>query len=183
MTTDPTADTHATTEAYGDDHHSDVFPPFDPATFPSQLLWLAISFAALYILMSKLALPKVGANIEKRQAAIDTDLAAADADRQKTDAAIAAYEKALAEAKAKARGIATETRDAIQADLAAKRNAAEADLSTKVAEAEARIAQTKAEALTHVDEIAAETAQAVVSQLVGEVSADSVRAVVAKVKG
>lgn len=183
LTTDPTADTHATTEAYGDDHHSDVFPPFDPATFPSQLLWLAISFAALYILMSKLALPKVGSNLEKRQATIDADLAAADADRQKTDAAIAAYEKALAEAKAKARGIAGESRDAIQADLAGKRNAAEADLAAKVSAAEARIAQTKAEALTHVDEIAAETAQAVVSQLVGEVSADSVRAVVAKVKG
>ncbi|KKB10186.1 hypothetical protein VE26_01585 [Devosia chinhatensis] len=183
MTTDPTTDTHASTAAYGDDHHSDVFPPFDPATFPSQLLWLAITFAALYVLMSKLALPKVGQTLEKRQAAIDADLAAADADRQKTDAAIAAYEKALAEARSRAQGIAAETRDAIQADLAGKRNAAEADLTAKVTAAEARIAQTKAEALTHVDEIAAETAQAVVGQLIGDVSADSVRAGVAKVKG
>ena len=111
------------------------------------------------------------------------DLAAADADRQKTDAAIAAYEKALAEAKAKAQGIANQTREAIQADLSAKRSAAEADLSAKVSAAEARIAQTKAEALTHVDEIAAETAQAVVGQLVGDVPPASVRAAVAKVKG
>lgn len=183
LTTDPTADTHAGTAAYGDDHHSDVFPPFDATTFPSQLLWLAIAFALLYLLMSKLALPKVGQTIDKRQATIEADLAAADADRQKTDAAIAAYEAALAEAKAKAQGIASQNRDAIQADLAAKRSAAEADLSAKVSAAEARIAQTKAEALTHVDEIAAETAQAVVGQLVGDVSPDSVRAVVAKVKG
>lgn len=180
---DPTADTHATTEAHGGDGHSDVFPPFDPATFPSQLLWLAISFAALYILMSKVALPKVGSTIEKRQSTIDADLAAADADRQKTDAAIAAYEKALAEAKANAQSIANASREAIQADLAAKRSAAEADLAGKVSAAEARIATTKAEALTHVDEIAAETAQAVVSQIVGDVSSDSVRAAVAKVKG
>lgn len=180
---DPTADTHATTEAHGGDHGSDVFPPFDPATFPSQLLWLAISFGALYLLMSKLALPRIGGILENRKLTIDTDLAAADADRQKTDAAIAAYEQALAEARSNAQGIAAQTRDAIQADLAAKRAAAEADLSGKVTAAEARIAQTKAEALTHVDEIAAETAQAVVAQLVGDVPAESVRAAVAKAKG
>jgi F-type H+-transporting ATPase subunit b len=180
---DPTADTHATTEAHGDTGHSDVFPPFDPATFPSQLLWLAITFGALYLLMSKLALPRIGGILENRKTLIDTDLAAADADRQKTDAAIAAYEKALAEAKAKAQGIANQTREAIQADLSAKRSAAEADLTAKVSAAEARIAQTKAEALTHVDEIAAETAQAVVGQLVGDVPPASVRAAVAKVKG
>ncbi|SFV36291.1 F-type H+-transporting ATPase subunit b [Devosia crocina] len=180
---DPTADTHTGTEAHYDDGHSDVFPPFDPATFPSQLLWLAISFAALYLLMSKVALPKVGSTLEKRQATIDADLAAADADRQKTDAAIASYEKALAEAKAKAQSIAAQSRDAIQADLAQKRGAAETDLATKVSAAEARIAETKTAALAHVDEIAVETAQAVVGQIVGTVSPDSVRAAVAKVKG
>lgn len=180
---DPTADTHATTEAHGGEHGSGVFPPFDASTFPSQIVWVVICFAALYVLMSKLALPRIGGILENRKTMIDTDLAAADADRQKTDAAIAAYEKALAEARSKAQGIAAETRDAIQADLAAKRNAAEADLTAKVTAAEARIAGTKAEALTHVDEIATETAQAVVSQLVGDVSSDSVRAAVAKVKG
>jgi F-type H+-transporting ATPase subunit b len=133
--------------------------------------------------MSKVALPKVGSTLERRQATIDADIAAADADRQKTDAAIAAYEKALAEAKAKAQGIAAATRDAIQADLSAKRAAAESDLTAKVTAAEARIAATKAEALTHVDEIASETAQAVVTQLVGDVSSDSVRAAVIKAKG
>ena len=179
---DPTADTHATTEAHGGEHESGVFPPFDPATFPSQLLWLAITFGALYLLMSKIALPRIGGILENRKSIIDADLAAADASRQKTEAAIAAYETALAEAKAKAQGIANQTREAIQADLAAKRSAVEADLTGKVATAEARIASTKAEALTHVDEIATETAQTVVTQLVGDVSTDSVRAAVAKAK-
>jgi F-type H+-transporting ATPase subunit b len=179
---DPTAGTHATTEAHGDEHGSGVFPPFDPATFPSQLLWLAITFGLLYVLMSRVALPRVGEILANRKAIIDADLAAADASRQKTDAAIAAYEQALAAAKAKAQGIANETREGIQADLAAKRNAVETDLSAKVSAAEARISATKAEALTHVDEIATETAQTVVAQLVGEVPADSVRAAVAKAK-
>lgn len=180
---DPTADTHATTEAHGgEEHGSGVFPPFDPATFPSQLLWLAITFGALYLLMSKVALPRIGGILENRKGIIDADLAAADASRQQTDAAIAAYEKALAEAKAKAQGIANENRDRIQADLAAKRGVVEADLTAKVTAAEQRIAVTKAEALTHVDEIATETARTVVTQLVGDVPADSVRAAVAKAK-
>lgn len=177
---DPTADTHATTEAHGEDHGSGVFPPFDPATFPSQLLWLAISFAALYLLMSKVALPRVGSILADRKARIDADLAAADASRQKTDAAIAAYETALAEAKSKAQGIAAQTSDAIKAELATKRQAVEADLSAKVSAAETRIAATKAEAMTHVDEIAAETAQTVVTQLVGDIPTDGVKAAVAK---
>lgn len=179
---DPTADTHSTAEVHHDEAHG-VFPPFDPATFPSQLLWLAITFGALYVVMSRVALPRLGGILENRRMLIDADLAAADADRQKTDAAIAAYEKALAEAKSNAQAIATQTREAINADLAAKRSVAETDLASKVSAAEARIAQTKAEALTHVDEIAAETAQAVVTQLVGDVSPESVRAAVAKVKG
>ncbi len=177
---DPTANTHATTEASGGEHESGVFPPFDPSTFASQLLWLAITFGALYLLMSRVALPRIGGILDDRKGRIDADLAAADASRQKTDAAIAAYEAALAAAKSKAQGIANESREAIKADIAGKRTAVETDLAGKVSVAEARIAQTKAEALTHVDEIATETAQTVVSQLVGDVSADSVRAAVAK---
>lgn len=177
---DPTADTHATTEAHGGEHDSGVFPPFDPATFPSQLLWLAITFGLLYVLMSKVALPRIGSILENRKSIVDADLAAADASRQKTDAAIAAYEAALTDARSKAQGIANETRDKIQADLAAKRSAVEADLTAKVTEAESRISATKRDALTHVDEIATETAQSVVGQIVGDVSADSVRAAVAK---
>ncbi|MCS6757969.1 MAG: ATP F0F1 synthase subunit B [Candidatus Devosia euplotis] len=179
---DPTADTHAKTEADGGAHDSGVFPPFDPATFPSQLLWLAISFGALYLLMSKIALPRIGGILENRKSIMDADLAAADASRQQTDAAIAAYEAALAAAKAKAQGIVNESRDAIQADLTAKRSAVEVDLAAKVSAAEMRILATKTEALTHVDESATETAQTVVTQLVGDVSTDSVRAAVAKAK-
>ncbi|HTM77452.1 MAG TPA: ATP F0F1 synthase subunit B, partial [Devosia sp.] len=152
--TDPTANTHATTAAHGGEEHG-VFPPFDPATFPSQLLWLAITFGLLYVVMSRIALPRIGGILGDRKARIDADLAAADASRQKTDAAIAAYEAALAAAKAKALGIANENREAIKADIAAKRSAVETELAGKVSTAEARIAQTKAEALTHVGDIAA----------------------------
>ncbi len=82
--THATDDTHATTEAHGGNGgHSDVFPPFDPASFGSQLLWLALSFAALYILMSKIALPRIGEILEVRRDRIEGDLAEAERLRQK----------------------------------------------------------------------------------------------------
>jgi F-type H+-transporting ATPase subunit b len=173
---------HATTEAHGGEEHSDVFPPFDPATFPSQLLWLALTFGFLYVVMSRMALPRLGSVLDERKARVDGDLAAAEADRQKTDAAIAAYESALANARSRAQAIANETRDANLAEANAARQAEEAKLSERVAAAEAQIAQTKAAALSHIDEIAAETAQAVVNQLIGSASWDAARSAVNKVK-
>lgn len=174
-------DTHATTEAHADDHGG-VFPPFDPATFPSQLLWLAITFGALYLLMSRIALPQIGSILADRRARIDADLAAAEADRQKTDAAIAAYEQALAGARSRAQTIANETRDANLAEQTAARQAEEARLAERVAAAEEQIAANKSAALSNIDEIAASTAEAVVSQLMGGASPDAARAAVAKAK-
>jgi F-type H+-transporting ATPase subunit b len=180
---EPLTDTHATTAADGGEHAGDVFPPFDPSTFPSQLLWLVISFAALYLLMSRVALPKIGGILEDRKSRIDADLAAADASRQKTDAAIAAYESALAAARKNAHDLAEVTRSGIKADLATKRKAVEAELSAKLGQAEASIQGTKRQALTHVEQIAAEAAQSLVSRLVGPVSDQDARAAVAQVKG
>lgn len=169
---------HAGTEAHGG-KHSGVFPPFDPASFGTQLIWLAIAFAFLYVVMSRMALPRIGGILADRKARIDGDLAAADASRQKTDAAIAAYEAALAAARQKSHAIAEETRNGIKADINTKRVAVEADLGKKLSEAEARIQSTKTEALSHVGEIAADTVQALVSQLTGPVSADEARKAVA----
>lgn len=171
-------ETHSGTEAAG---HKEAFPPFDPTHFGSQLLWLAITFAILYAVVSRVALPQIGGIIETRKARIDADLAAADASRQRTDAAIAAYEAALSEARRKAQAMAEETRTGIKADIEARRGSVEADLSRRVAEAEGRIEATKTEALGHIDEIAADTVAALVGQLTGPVSPQEARAAVAAV--
>jgi len=179
--TDATAtETHASTEAHGGEH-SDVFPPFDPASFGSQLLWLALSFAALYILMSKVALPRIGEILEVRRDRIEGDLAEAERLRQKTDQAIEAYETDLANAKQKAHTIAEETRDDIRKDLDAKRAGVEADLAKKMATAESRIQSTKTEALGHVEEIASDTAHAMVTNLLGRTAQKATKDAVAKV--
>lgn len=169
-------ETHATTEA-----HSEVFPPFDPASFGNQLLWLAITFAALYIIMSRVALPRIGGILETRRNRIEGDLKEAERLRLETEKAAAAYEAALTEARKNAHAIAEETRGSIRLDIDNKRSSVEADLAKRVSEAEAGIQASKLEALHNVDGIAAETAQLLVSKLVGNVTAKQARDAVALV--
>ena len=171
-----TTETHATTEA-----HSEVFPPFDPSTFGSQLLWLAICFGALYLLMSRLALPRIGSILETRRTRIEGDLKEAERLRQETEKAAAAYEAALAEARKNAHGIAEETRASIKLDIDNRRADVEAQLAKRVAEAEARILESKVAALGNVGDIAAETAQALVARISGTVTAKEARDAVAAV--
>lgn len=173
--------THATTEADGGEAHSEAFPPFDPTTFGPQLFWLAVTFGILYLLMARIALPRIGEILEVRRDRIEGDLAEAERLRHQTDQAITAYETELATARKKAHGLAEETREKIKADVAAKRSDVESDLSEKVATAEVRIQQTKNAALANVDEIAAETAVALVAQISGSVSDKAARDAVAKV--
>jgi F-type H+-transporting ATPase subunit b len=143
------------------------FPPFESSTFPSQLVWLAISFGALYYFMSKRFLPQVGAVIEGRKARIARDLDEATVLQQKADAAAAAHEKTLAEARAKAQGLAQAARDQLAAESDAKRKALEDELSAKLAAAEGQIAATRAQAMSNVAAIALEAAGAIVERLIG----------------
>lgn len=175
------AETHNTEiqVPHGGEHASGVFPPFDSSTYASQLLWLAITFGLFYYVMAKMVLPRIGGILEDRRDRIAGDLAEAERLKQETDAAIAAYEQALAEARSKAHGIAQATRDKLTSEVNAKREAAEADLASKLADAESRIAGIKSEALGQVGEIATETASALVEALLGRApaKADTAKAV------
>ncbi len=137
------------------------------STFPSQLLWLAISFGALYDFMAKMALPKIGAAIQERKARIAKDLDDATAMQQKADAAAAEHQKALAEARAKAQGLAQAARDRSAAESEAKRKALDEQLAAKFAAAESQIAATRAEAMSSVGDIARDAAGAIVERLIG----------------
>jgi F-type H+-transporting ATPase subunit b len=143
------------------------FPPFDPSTFPSQIVWLAITFGALYFYMSKRFLPMVGEVIEKRRALISKDLDEATAMQQQADAAAAAHEKALADARANAQALAQATRDQLSAQADARRKSLEDELSAKLTVAEAQIAKTRAEAMANVAGIAEEATSAIVERLLG----------------
>jgi F-type H+-transporting ATPase subunit b len=143
-----------------------VFPPFDTTTYPSQLLWFAITFVLLYYLMAKVALPRIAGILEDRRDRIASDLDLADRLKRESEEALAGYEAALAEARSRANSIAEGARDGAKQAAAAKRSATEADLGSKLEAAEARIGEIKSKALADVGEIAAETTEALVKALV-----------------
>jgi F-type H+-transporting ATPase subunit b len=144
------------------------FPPFQSETFVSQLVWLTIAFVLLYVLMAKLALPRVASIIESRQKRIEDDLADASRLKGESDAAVAAYEKALADARNRAQAIANETRERHAAEAEARRKALEGELNTKLVEAEKTIAATKQAAMGNVRGIAEDATRAIVERLIGE---------------
>jgi F-type H+-transporting ATPase subunit b len=143
------------------------FPPFDASTFPSQLVWFAIAFGFLYWYMSKRGLPQLGAVIDGRKAQIARDLDDATAMQQRADAAAAAHEKTLAEARAKAQSLAQAARDAAAADAQGKRKVLEDELAARLAAAEREIAVTRAGAMANVAEVAREAVGAIVERLGG----------------
>lgn len=144
-----------------------VFPPLDPSTFPSQLVWLALSFGALYVILSRVALPRIGEVIEERRERIERDIAGAEQLKAETEKAIADYEQAMAEARASAGAIARQTRADLAAETDAERAKVERQIADQLAGAERQIADTKSRAMASVGEIAAETAGAIVDKLVG----------------
>jgi F-type H+-transporting ATPase subunit b len=160
-----------------EDEHG--FPPFNPANFASQLVWLAITFGIFYLIISRVAAPRIAGILEDRKAKIAVDLGEAARLKSETDASIAGYEKSLAEARRNAASIAAETRAKLTAEIDAKRHVAEAGLAEKLARAEADIAAIKAKAMGEVDAIARETASSVVAALSSaQVSADEIEAAV-----
>jgi F-type H+-transporting ATPase subunit b len=148
------------------------FPPFDAHSFASQLTWLVIAFVLLYVLMAKWALPRVGSVIESRQKRIEDDITEADKLKAQSDEAVAAYEKALADARANAQAIANATRDKQAAAAEARRKTLEGELNVKLAEAEKTIAATKQAAMSNVRGIAEDAARAIVERLIGQAPGD-----------
>jgi F-type H+-transporting ATPase subunit b len=143
------------------------FPPFESSTFASQLVSLAIAFVALYLIVSRIALPRVGGVIDARQNKIDGDLAQAQKFKDESDAAIKAYEAELASARSRAQAISAETREKLNAQAEAERKTLEERLAHKLADAEKTIAATRASAMSNVRTIAADATATIVQRLTG----------------
>jgi F-type H+-transporting ATPase subunit b len=161
------AESHGTTahtEAPAEKHE---FPPFQKDTFASQLVSLVIAFVALYLIVSRIALPRVGGVIDARQNAIDGDLADAQKLKDQSDAALKSYEGELAAARARAQAIGNETREKLNAASEAERKTLEDRLSVKLADAEKTIAATRQAAMSNVRGIAEDAASAIVQRLTG----------------
>ena len=161
----PAKGTGAHTEADGG--HGGGFPPFESSTFASQLVSLVIAFVALYVIVSRIALPRVESVIDARQNAIEGDLAQAQKLKDESDAALKAYETELASARSRAQAIGNETREKLNAASEAERKKLEDQLTTRLAAAEKQIAATRETAMSNVRGIAADAAGAIVQRLTG----------------
>jgi F-type H+-transporting ATPase subunit b len=131
-------------------------PQLDPSTFGSQLFWLAVSFVTLYVVLSVLVLPRIGATMAKRSDQLDGDLAEAEALRAKAEAALEAYEEALAQARTKALVVAQTMRAEVQAETARQKAELDAKLAEEAAAADSRLAATREAALAGLRDAAKE---------------------------
>ncbi len=172
---DPATDVHAAdAAAHGADAahaadaaaHSDVFPPLDASLYPSQLIWFAITFIALYFFVSKFIVPNVAAVLTKRAAAKQSDLDAAAQKSADAENARVAMERATAKARAEARAMVDAARADVQAKLTAEQAAAETRLAERIETAEKRVNEARGKALADVPGIADTLARDIAAKLV-----------------
>lgn len=155
--------------------HAGGLPQLNPATFPTQIFWLALSFGALYWLLSKKALPVVAQVLEDRQARISADLSKAAGLKEEAENVMATVDKALADARSQAQALIAEAVSAIEAENQAKQSALNTQIADRLREAEARIAAAKEQALTNVRGEAAGIVREIASKLAG-IDADPAQA-------
>ena len=159
-------------------------PQLDITTFGNQIFWLVLTLVAIYFVLSRIALPRIAGILAERQGTMTNDIAAAEDLKAKAEAAEAAYEKALADARAEAQRIAAETKAAIQADLDIAIAKADAEISVKAAKSEKAIAEIRAGAMEAVKEVSKDTAKEIVAVMGGKADARSITAAVnARMKG
>jgi F-type H+-transporting ATPase subunit b len=144
---------------------SGLFPPFDPAYFPSQLFWLAITFGVLYIVLARMILPRLSANLEKRSDTIANDLDEAAKLSEQAEEAKQALEVSLAQARAKARETASKAEAAMAEEIAAETRKVDAVIDKKLEAAEARIDEVRTEAMANVETIAGDAAKSILDKL------------------
>jgi F-type H+-transporting ATPase subunit b len=144
------------------------FPPFDTTTFPSQLFWLAITFAFLFTVVWRVAGPRINSAITSRRGAINGAIAEAAQAREQAEAAQAGYEAALGNARSRANALAEETRQTLNAEIAKAKAEADATAAKAMHEADARIAATRETAKAHVVTAARDAAIAIVERLTGD---------------
>ncbi len=146
--------------------------------FANQIFWLVVTMVVVYFILSRVALPRIGAVLAERAGTISKDIAAAEVLKQKAKDAEAAYDKALADARVAAGKIIAEAKAEIQAGLDAELKKADTRIAKKSAESEKAIGEIRAGAVKSVAEVAKDTAAALVTALGGSANAKTITAAV-----
>ena len=144
------------------EHAEGGMPQLDLATYPNMIFWLIVALVALYFILTRLALPRIAAVLAERNDAIANDLEEAALFKRRAEEAEASYNAALATARGEAQKIAADTKAEINAELAQLMAKADAEIAAKSAESEGRIRDIQQSATQSVEEVALETARAIV---------------------
>ncbi len=153
-------------------------PQLDFSTFGNQIFWLVVTLVVIYLILSRVALPRIAGVLAERSGTISNDLAAAEELKANAVAAEEAYNQALSDARAEAAKIVASTKADMNAELDAAIAKADAEISQKTAESEKVISEIRATALESVEEVAKSTAMALVSALGGKEDAKTIDAAV-----
>ena len=154
-------------------------PQLDTSKFAPQVIWLAITFAVLYVLMARVALPRIGHVLEERRHKIDQNLKKAESLKGDAEAAAEAYEGAMADARARAGNVLSDVREGAAGEAAERQAELGARLHADIQEAEARIAEARDKAVAGIRDLAAEVAHSAAEKLAGEtLDAGAVRSAV-----
>jgi F-type H+-transporting ATPase subunit b len=153
-------------------------PQLDPSTFPNQIFWLVVTIVVIYLILSRVALPRIGAVLAERRGTITNDIARADELKRKAEEAEAAFQKALAEARAEANRIVEKARAEMQAELDVAMQKADAEIAARTAESESRIADIRDSAADAVETVARDTVKEVLAALGQSADGRSINAAV-----
>jgi len=133
--------------------------------YPNQIFWLIVALGAIYLILTRVALPRISSVLAERNGTITNDIAAAEELKLKAAEAERAYEKALADARSEAQKIGAETRAEIDAEVATATEKAEAEIAARTAESQKRISEIRETAVQNVETVARDVAAEIVSTL------------------
>lgn len=148
-------------------------PQLDPSTYLTQIFWLVVTFVILYLLMWRVALPRIADLLQSRQERIDDDLERAERLRNDAAQALEAYDKAVAAGRENAQAILRQAAEKSAAEATARGDELAARLATETEAAERRIRAARDEALANVQAVAVGVAQAAAARLIGAAVSES----------
>ena len=154
-------------------------PQLNPEFWISQIFWLILTFGILYVLLSKLILPKISANLEIRKSQILENVEAAEKQREESEQKIKNYEKIIQDSKVEAKNYFNQTREKILKNINQKKNNLENELNEEIKKAENEIKELKNKSPEKINKIAIETSSDLIKQLMGiQVNNSSISAIV-----
>ena len=154
-------------------------PQLNPEFWVSQIFWLTITFGILYVILSKLILPKISANLESRKSQISDNIEAASKQREESDTKLKEYDEIISKSKTEAKNIFNQTREKALKDINTKREVLDKQIDEEIQKAEEEIKKLKLEAPKKINKIAVETSSELIQKLIGAgVNNSSISAIV-----